>query len=138
MTIRFAAAATPGHSPACLPIAKALAARAMDRVANDNGDGGHDGLASGGTRDLSAFTGLSRKPAPNDHMLKAALRHFAEHGLGAAREARAQAEQAFFAGDRQAYDWWVGITRTLDRRLAEEAERLRSRIGMPSLEMVTE
>ena len=58
------------------------------------------------------------------HLLHAALRHFAEHGLGAAREARAQAEAAFFAGDRQAYDWWLGITRTLDRRLAAEAARL--------------
>lgn len=56
-------------------------------------------------------------------MLRAALRHFGEHGLGAARAARAQAERAFFAGDRQSYDWWIAITRTLDKRLAIEAER---------------
>ena len=56
-------------------------------------------------------------------MLRAALRHFADHGLGAARAAREQAEQAFFAGDRQSYDWWLGVTRALDRRLALEAER---------------
>jgi hypothetical protein len=82
-----------------------MAARAIERVANDNCDA-----------PLAAH--------PNDQLLRAALRHFARHGLGAAREARAQAEKAFFAGDRQAYDWWLGITRTLDRRLAAEAERL--------------
>lgn len=77
----------------------------MERVANDNNEVSVANLA-------------------NDQMLRAALRHFAEHGLGAAREARAQAESAFFNGDRQAYDWWLGITRTLDRRLAAEAARL--------------
>lgn len=56
-------------------------------------------------------------------MLHAALRHFAEHGLGAAREARRQAETAFFAGDRASYDWWLSICRTLDRRMAEELAR---------------
>lgn len=105
MTIHFAAAKTPGRSPSCSPITKALVARAIERVANDNGD-------AAGTR------------SANDQMLRAALRHFAHHGIGAAREARAQAEKAFFAGDRQGYDWWLGITRTLDRRLAAETERL--------------
>lgn len=61
--------------------------------------------------------------APSDEMLKSALRHFAQHGLGAARAARGKAEAAFFAGDRASYDWWLNITRTLDRRLALEAER---------------
>ncbi len=56
-------------------------------------------------------------------ILRAALRHFAQDGLGAARSARARAESAFFAGDRTAYDWWLAITRTLDRRLAAESER---------------
>lgn len=54
----------------------------------------------------------------NDLLLDAALRHFARHGIGAARAARAQAETAFFAGDRAGYDWWLAICRTLDRRLA--------------------
>ncbi|WP_407874554.1 hypothetical protein [Qipengyuania nanhaisediminis] len=104
MTLHFVAAAVPG-ARACSPIAKAMAARASERAANDNCEG------------------TARVPA-NDQMLRAALRHFAEHGLGAAREARAQAESAFFAGDRQAYDWWLGITRALDRRLAAEAAML--------------
>jgi hypothetical protein len=56
-------------------------------------------------------------------MLHAALRHFAEHGLGAARAARRQAEAAFFAGDRQTYDWWLAVCRTLDRRLAAQLVR---------------
>lgn len=100
MSIHFAAANVPGRAPACLPIVRALAARARERVANDN------------------FEDCETRAA-NDHMLHAALRHFAQHGLGAAREARAHAERAFFAGDRQGYDWWLGITRALDRRLAE-------------------
>ncbi|MHA7818686.1 MAG: hypothetical protein ACX930_03450 [Erythrobacter sp.] len=109
MPIHFAAANVPGRAHACTPIARALAARAVERVANDNGS--EDGL-------------VTEVPHANDHMLRAALRHFAQHGIGAAREARAQAEKAFFDGDRQSYDWWLGITRTLDRRLAAEAERL--------------
>ncbi len=97
MTIHFAAA----RKPSCSPIARALARRAIGKVANDNG-----------------------KPrTATDQVLHAALRHFAEHGLGAAREARAQAEEAFFAGDRQSYDWWLDITRTLDRRLAANLEQ---------------
>lgn len=54
-----------------------------------------------------------------DKVLKAALRHFAEHGLAAAERARSNAEQAFFAGDRQTYRWWLSICHTLDRRMAD-------------------
>ncbi|MDY7098652.1 MAG: hypothetical protein SXU28_10990 [Pseudomonadota bacterium] len=103
MPIHFAPASVPGRSPACMPIARAMVRRAMERAANDNGT-------------------VSQTLMSNDKILRAALRHFAEHGLGAARAARSQAEQAFFAGDRQAYDWWMDITRTLDRRMAAQAE----------------
>lgn len=103
MSIRFAAARSPGRLPACLPIARALARRSVERAANDNDNDKGDA-------------------AQSDKLLHAALRHFAEHGLGAARAARAQAEHAFFAGDRQAYDWWLAVTRTLDQRLAIAAE----------------
>ena len=58
----------------------------------------------------------------SDRLLHAALRHFADHGLGAAREAREEAENAFFAGDREAYDWWIAICRTLDRRIAAQLD----------------
>jgi hypothetical protein len=99
MTLHFAPARTIARSS----LARAFARRAIARAANDNDD--------------------AAQAKTHDQMLHAALRHFAEHGLGAAREARKQAEQAFFAGDRQSYDWWFGICRTLDRRMAEEMTR---------------
>lgn len=77
---------------------------------------------------------------PSDKALHAALRHFAEDGLGAARSARSRAEDAFFAGDRQTYDWWLSITRILDRRLAAHAIVERSlepsRATNPEIELV--
>lgn len=54
----------------------------------------------------------------NSRALADALRHFAAHGLGAAREARKEAERAFFAGEREAYQRWLEICRILDRRMA--------------------
>jgi len=96
MTIHFAAARNPAKSP----IARALARPLLGPTANDNGE-----------------------VAPGKELMRAALRHFSEHGLSAARVARAHAEDALFAGNRQSYDWWLGITRTLDRRLAEELTR---------------
>ncbi len=116
MALRFAPAAFPGRSLACSPVAKtmarALLGRAIERVANDNG---------------APPAGQSA----NEQVLRAALRHFAQHGIGAAREARAQAEQAFFADDRQKYDWWLAITRVLDRRLAEEAALMNPALVQP-------
>ncbi|WP_338445029.1 hypothetical protein V5F89_07445 [Pelagerythrobacter marensis] len=96
MTVHFA----PSQSAAQSLLAQAFRRRKPARAANDNC--------------------LAR---PDDRMLHAALQHFARHGLGAAREARRQAERAFFAGDRQSYDWWHGICRTLDARLARGLER---------------
>jgi len=110
MTIHFA----PARSTICSPVARALNPVAVTSAANDNGH----------TNDANV---------PSDQMLRAALRHFAEHGLGAAREARTQAEQAFFAGDQNAYKWWLGITRTLDRRLAAKTEQ-----GIPASGFVPE
>lgn len=95
MPFRFTAARTPAHSP----LARVLTRRVAARAANDNCTAG------------------------DDRLLHAALRHFAEHGLRAAHEARKQAERAFFAGDRPAYDWWLDICRTLDRRMAAGLER---------------
>jgi hypothetical protein len=59
----------------------------------------------------------------NEEVMHAALRYFAKFGLGAAREARREAERAFFDGDRARYDWWLGICRTLDRRMAAQARK---------------
>ncbi|WP_191984690.1 heme oxygenase-like domain-containing protein [Pelagerythrobacter rhizovicinus] len=96
MTFHFAAS----RSAANAPLARILQRRRAASAANDNC------AAHGG-----------------DRMLHAALRHFARHGLGAAREARRQAERAFFAGDRESYDWWLGVCRALDARIARSLEQ---------------
>jgi len=59
----------------------------------------------------------------HDGLLHAALRHFAEHGLGAAELAFYRAEQAFFAGNRKDHRYWLDICRALDRRLAASCSR---------------
>ena len=97
MTIRFAAARSTVHSP----IARALARRAHGRATNDNGD------------DVIA----------NEAVFHAALRHFAAHGMGAARIALGEADKAHANGDSQGRDWWMEICRTLDRRIAAGADR---------------
>ncbi len=105
MPVHFAAARSTAHSP----IARALAKKALTRAANDNGPlGGPLGSSS-----ASSF----------DTMMRDALRHFAEHGMGAAEEARRQAEQAHFTGDEQGYRYWLGLCRALDSRLAAKVER---------------
>ncbi|MGB6152287.1 MAG: hypothetical protein WBG48_09860 [Pricia sp.] len=105
MSIRFAAPRKPGHSPACSPVARAMARKAYGAAANDNGD-------------------IAPTAAREARILRAALRHFSEYGIGAARVARANAEEAFFAGDRQGYDWWLSVTQALDRRMAAEMRPL--------------
>jgi hypothetical protein len=92
MTIRLATAAS---SRTRIRLSPAQARAAIARPSNDNGP-----------FDVQ------------DAMLHAALRQFAKHGIGAAEHARVQAERAFFKGDRETYQWWLGICRTLDRRLA--------------------
>ena len=64
MPLHFAAARSAAHSP----IARALARKALARAANDNGDAAH----------------MQAEASSFDHMMRAALRHFAEHGMGAA------------------------------------------------------
>ena len=54
----------------------------------------------------------------NDPILRAALRHFADHGLGAAADARDRALTAHRAGDFAGYRRWLAICTKLDRRLA--------------------
>lgn len=92
MSLHFAAARHPMRSP----IARALGRRAIGRAANDDG------------------------PAHTEAegVFRAALVHFSAHGLGAARAALDEAQRALEQGDRQGYEWWLGICSTLDRRLA--------------------
>lgn len=97
MTIHFAAA-----RPVYDPLAGAMLRRRIaGHAANDNG--------------LALFA--------SDSLLRAALRHFAQHGMGAADDARRRAEQAFFVDDRDNYLWWLGVCRALDRRLAASLVR---------------
>ena len=77
------------------PLAYLLKAPKPKSVANDNGE-----------------------TLVSDDMLEAALRFFAEHGLGAARAARHNAEQAFFDGESDKYRYWLTICRVLDKRMA--------------------
>ena len=92
MTIRFAAADRGGNPV----IARVLCPALVLHPANDN------------TRNVA-----------DTRLIKAALRHFAAHGLSAAERARDNAESAFFAGDSESYRWWLAICRTLDRRMAD-------------------
>ncbi len=58
----------------------------------------------------------------DDHM-RAALRHFAKHGLAAAHHAREQAVAAARTGDRQSFKWWLEICRALDRPMARRLDK---------------
>lgn len=102
MTITFAAS----RSPASSPLLRAAIRGVPMRAANDN------------------VQGLG-----NDALLHSALRHFAEHGLGAAEQARINAEEAFFAGNRDEYRRWMEICRVLDRRMAAAIAARHTRKG---------
>lgn len=98
MSIRFAAA--PLSMAAffgCLRVA-----RSLPHAANDNGNG---------------------NPRALDPMLCDALRHFAEYGLGAAAQARHEAESCHARGDFAGFADWLEICRQLDRRMARNLER---------------
>ena len=110
MPVHFAAARSTAHSP----IARALARKAHSRAANDNA----------GAAQMVATA------SPIDGVMHAALKHFANHGLSAAKVAAQQAEHAHAADDPESYDWWLGICRTLDRGLAR---RLDEQLAIKSL-----
>lgn len=100
MTIRFAAAQR-GDSRS---VARVLCASVPLESVNDNGwTLGGDGVA------------------------QASLRHFARHGLGAARAAHDAAAAALEAGNDDDFHLWLEICRTFDRRLAEGLKRHRRR-----------
>lgn len=97
MSIHFAASRRSLHSP----VARCLALPAARPAANDNGH-----------------------PLADNHLLRATLLHFAEHGLGAAREARLRAEDARRTGDAEGFRQWLAVCRTLDRRMARGQHRV--------------
>ncbi len=98
MTLHQAAARNSANSP----IARVLARPAYGRSANDNG---------------------ANAPA-SQLVFEEALRHFAKHGLGAAKDACDKAETAFHGGDSYTYNYWLAICRTLDRRLAHQTVQM--------------
>ena len=91
MAIFFSAARTSGGSA----IARAITAGVPLRAANDNAQAGTEA----------------------DVLLHSTLRHFAEHGMGAARTARDRAQAAWRDGDADACRTWLEICRALDRRM---------------------
>jgi len=110
MTIRFAAA----RGGVCSALAQALCSQAPLGAANDNVRVAHP-LPANDT-DLDSVLG-------EGHLLNAALRHFAQHGLAAAAQARSKAEAARLSGDESGFEWWLGVCRQLDRRMADALER---------------
>jgi phage terminase small subunit len=58
----------------------------------------------------NGWTGLQ------DPIVRAALRHFGEHGLHAAPDARRQAEETFLSGDSEASRRWLKICSMLGGR----------------------
>lgn len=54
----------------------------------------------------------------SDTLLRASLTHFARYGLGAANQARREAEQAHALNDTDGYRWWLAVCAALDRRMA--------------------
>jgi hypothetical protein len=99
MSLHFAAA----DSGECAVVARVLKVPRLRTAANDS------------------EPGIGR-----DMLLRAALRHFAAYGLSAAERARENAENAFFAGNRDEYMQWLAICRALDRRVADGARVSRS------------
>ena len=95
MPVYFAAA----RSVAASPVARVLAKRAVPQAANDEAGN-----------------------AVADATLRAALLHFAEHGLGSAGAAHERARRAFALGDKGAGREWAAICAAFDRRLASEFE----------------
>lgn len=100
MTIRFAA-----PRPAAIRSSTAMGLGLRRKAANDNGD-----------------------MSTPDHVLRDALKHFAVHGLGAAQQARLEAERAWHEGRHEEYRHWLEICRRFDRRMARGlAARLEGR-----------
>jgi hypothetical protein len=118
MTIRFAAAVNPAHGRVCKPIARAMIRRMRERAANDH-------------QRTQAPGNPFREPSP---VFKAALKHFAIHGMGAAHSAQALAHRAVAQGDREGFIWWLSILAALDERLARATQ---DAVGEPRVPRAT-
>ena len=94
MTIRFA----PARAGFGNPVARHLGAQRIPAAANDS---------------LPTRAGRA-----NEAVIYEALRHFGQHGLAAAKEARANAMRAHSQGDGEGFDYWLAICRQFDKRMA--------------------
>ena len=90
MPLRFASARSPARSP----VARALQRSALEMPANDCG------------------------PFDRDPVLEAAVRHFAEHGLGSVASALAEADRA---ADPTTRERWLAVCAMFDPRAAAAA-----------------
>jgi hypothetical protein len=106
MSIRLAPAFDPARTAGRHAAGRGLVTRVRVLAAND--DGAED-----------------EAPVPGafDPVLVEALRHFARHGLDAARVAHAEAVHAAGEGNDPATERWIAITGMFDRRLAAAAKR---------------
>ena len=95
MTIRFAAARNRSKLGQVISLSRSGAPAPL--AANDNGF----------------------EAANDDTVVTEALRHFAEHGVSAARRASDKAMSAHASGDSESFDWWLSVCRVLDRRMAD-------------------
>jgi len=100
MSIRFAAAG----SGECMVVARVLDCPRLRPAAND-----------------------VEAAICHDTLLVSTLRHFAAHGLGAAREARRLAHEARRQNDHERYRHWLAVCRHLDQRMAARIEGRRGR-----------
>jgi hypothetical protein len=91
MSIRFAAAG----SGECMVVARVLSSPCPRPAAND-----------------------VEAAICHDQLLVSTLRHFARHGLGAAREARRLAQEAHRQQDQDRYRHWLAVYRHLDHGAA--------------------
>lgn len=101
MPIHFAGSRRPSASP----LTRCLARPAWVAAQNDNGGVGGN---------------VAQVDTP---LLRAALEHFAVHGLGAANAAIDLADSARATGDAAGQHHWTAVCRMLDRRLAERRSR---------------
>jgi hypothetical protein len=107
MSIRLAPAHDPARSAGRHAAGRGLVTRVRVLAANDNA----------GAAEAAAV------PGAFDPVLVEALRHFARHGLDAARLAHAEAVHAASEGNDPAAAQWIAITGMFDRRLAAAAKR---------------
>lgn len=107
MSIRLAPAHCPARTAGRHAAGRGLLTRVRVMAANDNAGEAADEAEAG------SF----------DPVLVAALRHFARHGLDAARVAHAEAGRFAREGNAPVAAEWLAITGMFDRRLAATARR---------------